>query len=82
MTPTTSSDLALLYQALASPIGIVVHSTNPQAAKGRLYAARKLDPQLAQLQFRTPATNPESELWIVREHVQLAGRKEEEGGGA
>ena len=70
MTSTTDFDLALLYQAQATPIGIVIHCPNPDTARQRLYRARKEDPALANLQFRLVTDRPE-ELWIVRENVQV-----------
>lgn len=60
--------LELCYQALASPIGIVVSVSDFGSAQQRLYSARKRsgDPDLACLQFRRSPTNPESEIWIVK----------------
>jgi len=60
--------LMLLYQALASPAGVVLAVTDFQACQQKLYQARKRsgDPDLAGLQFRRSPTSPDSELWIVK----------------
>jgi hypothetical protein len=46
--------LALLYQALAEPIGLVLEVSDPGRFKQQLYQARakSCDPELAGLQFR------------------------------
>ena len=59
--------LALLYEALASPLGIVVRVSNFATANQMLYKARKDcgDPALQCLQFRA-SPHADDELWIVR----------------
>jgi hypothetical protein len=59
---------ALLYQALASPLGIVLVVSDFHLAQQRLYAARKGlgDPALNALAFRHSPQDPHTELWIVR----------------
>lgn len=61
-------ELALLYQALSSDLGIVVESDNVALAKQRLYKARADagDPTLACLQLRTSPVRPDAEIWIVK----------------
>lgn len=61
-------ELELLYQALASPLGIVIRVDNFQLAQAKLYAARRQsgDPELACLQLRHSPFDPEQELWIIR----------------
>lgn len=60
--------LSLLYQALASPRGIVLAVTDFVPCQAKLYKARKDsgDPALAALQFRRSPQNPEGEIWIVK----------------
>lgn len=55
------------YEALLSPHGIIVRSTNPTATKSQLYLARKaaLDPQLEALSIADSPVDP-NEFWIVR----------------
>lgn len=65
--------LEYLYQALASPIGIVLHVSDFNLARQRLYQARAsaADPALAGLQFRASRVDPQ-ELWIVKGQVPEA----------
>jgi len=58
--------LDLLYQALNSPRGLIVTTTNVDALRQKLYRVRKEDPDLACLSLTTSRTSPESELWIVK----------------
>lgn len=57
----------ILYQALASPLGLVLQVSNFTTANQALYRARAAvgDPALAVLQFRRNPDNP-NELWIVK----------------
>jgi len=64
---------ALLYAALAEPIGLLCQGEPSFAlARQRLYAARKKlgDPALDILQFRA-SPFPEGNLVIVKESIQL-----------
>lgn len=58
--------LELLYEALRSPLGIVVQSEDPEALRARLYKLRVKDPELACLSFVISPLNPTSDLWILR----------------
>jgi len=64
--------LGILYQALAEPIGLLVASDNPQAARQRLYAARRLsgDASLAVLRI---ALSPlaQQQLLVIRADAAL-----------
>ena len=57
--------LDLLYEALASPYGIVVESTDPLLLRTKLYSERRKDPSFNRLSFVLSPTNPTSELWIL-----------------
>ena len=61
-------EIELLYQALNSPLGIVVAVSNFEKVKMRLYSKRREtgDPDLDILQFRRSPYSPESEMWIVK----------------
>lgn len=63
-----TSELELLYQALASPIGIVVRTSNFSLCQQRFYRARREagDPALDCLQLRRSPFAPEGEIWIVK----------------
>lgn len=67
------SELELLYQALHSPIGIVVVTDNYNLALGRLYKARReaADPELDKLQFRRSPTAPETQIWITKTEITV-----------
>jgi hypothetical protein len=67
-----SEALALLYQAAASPLGIVVPSSNLTILRARLYAARKdaADPSLDVLELRQGPDDP-SELWITHKGATI-----------
>jgi hypothetical protein len=60
--------LEILYQALASPIGLVIAVGDFVKDQAKLYQARSKsgDPDLEVLQFRRSPHNPEQELWIVK----------------
>ena len=59
--------LTLLYEALASPLGIVVQTTDPERTRMALYAERRkrADPALSALAICLPPFST-SELWLVR----------------
>lgn len=58
----------LLYQALASDLGIVVETNDVERTRAKLYAARREanDPALEILSFTPSRTSPETQLWIVK----------------
>lgn len=64
--------LELLYQALASPLGIVIETTDVERLRQRLYAERReaKDESLAALGLVPSRTAPESELWIVKKDAK------------
>lgn len=61
----------LWYQALASPIGIVVSVSDYAGAYARFMNAKRSmgDPALDNLQIRRSPHLPEQELWIVKKSV-------------
>ena len=60
-------ELEILYQAVGSPLGLVVKTSNFQLAQQRFYKARadSGDPDLTRLQFRHSPYDP-NDLWIVK----------------
>ena len=56
----------ILYEALASPLGLVVETNNPQNLRAKLYAARRADADLECLSIHLSPANPGGELWIVK----------------
>jgi len=64
--------LEILYQAMASPYGLVVAVDDFTKDQAKFYAARREsgDPSLDVLQFRRSPFNPQSELWIVKGKVK------------
>lgn len=57
--------LLILHQALASPFGVALETTDPLKAKAHLYKARAeaRQPALQCLQIRQ---GPEGEIWLVK----------------
>lgn len=62
--------LELLYDALRSPLGIVIATEDPERLRQQLYSVRKKrqddDPNLRVLSFLPSPTQPQSELWIIK----------------
>ena len=58
----------LWYEALASPLGIVVKTDDPAGDARELYIFRKKlkDPDLETISIMTSPTSPDSELWLVK----------------
>jgi len=56
----------ILYEALASPLGIEVETNNPENLRAKLYAARRADPALEPLSIHISPTNPSAALFIIR----------------
>ncbi len=59
--------LDILRNALASPIGLIVKSQNPEADKNAFRKAIQdsNDAAFAVLQIRTSPRNPNNEIWIL-----------------
>lgn len=69
MTPDEAQ--AILLEALAEPIGLLIRASDPKRASQRLYAARvKLGAQAADLQIRTWPRSAEADLAVVRRRVE------------
>jgi hypothetical protein len=74
--------LAILYQALGSPHGLVIETSNWNLARQRFYKARSDagDPALQGLEIRRSPEHPDTELLILHakkatEHRQTDGAK-------
>jgi hypothetical protein len=60
------NDLAeFLYQAYASPLGIILETDDPERLRQKLYAIRKGNPDFAVLSFVISPLNP-GDLWILK----------------
>lgn len=59
--------IELLYQALYSPLGIVVESESPERLRQKLYPLRKEREELSCLSFVISPTNPATDLWIIKQ---------------
>jgi hypothetical protein len=55
-----------LYQAVNSPHGIVLETSDPERLRQKLYAERKKDPDLASISITISRTSPESQLLLVK----------------
>lgn len=60
--------MAYLYQALASPAGIIINFDDVSLGRAKLYRARALsqDPDLDILQIRLSPFAPTEQVWIVK----------------
>ena len=59
--------LAILYEVLASPIGLAVATQTPGTDKRLFEQARALDFALANISIRLSHTNPNAELWLINQ---------------
>lgn len=61
--------LQLWYEALASDLGIVISTNNPEALRQVLYKARREsgDPALEGMSVRISPLLPDQEVWILRD---------------
>ena len=57
---------SILYEALASPLGLVVSTNNPQNLRAKLYAARRADADLECLSIHLSPLAPTTHLFIVK----------------
>ena len=62
--------LEKLYDALRSPLGIVVETEDAERLRQKLYSLRReyqeRDPALRSLSFVLSKTSPETQLWILK----------------
>lgn len=58
--------IELLYEALHSEVGIIVQTSDVEKLRQKLYPLRKESEELQVLSFIVSPTNPNSELWIVK----------------
>ncbi len=65
MKPTEVPLLQLLYDALHSPLGVEVATTDPERLRAKLYPLRKSDDIFLPLAFIISPFNLNN-LWIVR----------------
>jgi hypothetical protein len=64
--------LERLYDALRSPLGVIVETDDTERLRAKLYALRRKhearEPGFHSLAFLTSPTNPTTELWIIRKN--------------
>jgi len=58
--------LELLYAALNARIGVLVETNDVGRLQQRLYAERKVDPDLANLILKPDPARPDTHLFIIR----------------
>lgn len=56
----------LLYQALASPFGIVVQASPLERVRQVFYRARKEDPEFERIAILQSPLSPTDQLWLVK----------------
>ncbi len=66
--------MELLYEALHSPLGLVVETEDVEKLRQKLYSVRRSvnAPELSVLSFVTSPLLPRTNLWIVRRPDQEA----------
>ena len=57
--------IELLYEALNTPLGVIVNCTNPVLLRTKLYPLKKHDPDFERLGFVISPSQPDTQLWIV-----------------
>jgi len=57
---------SLLFEAINSPRGIELRTSDPEFLRQKLYQARKADPLFATLSFVISPTSPKDSLWIIK----------------
>ncbi len=55
-----------LYEALNSEHGVIVSTNDPERFRQRFYVERKRDQDLECLSCTLSPTNPNAEVWIVK----------------
>lgn len=62
------ASLNTLYEALGTPLGIVLQTDNPEKTRAKLYRLREAanDPMLKELSIVISPTMPQSQVWIVK----------------
>lgn len=62
------ASLNLWYEALGTPLGIVIQTDNPEKLRQKLYRLREQanDPMLADISIVISPTVPGSHVWLVK----------------
>ena len=62
------ASLSFWYEALGSPLGVVIATDNPERFRQKLYALRREanDPMLKDISIVVSPSNPGSHLWLVK----------------
>jgi hypothetical protein len=78
-THTNENLLSLMYQAVASPLGIIVVVSDVIEAKVRLGQVRKEngDSALRALSFIPSPYSPRTELWIVKKRLAVKPQEDD-----
>lgn len=59
-------ELEYLYAALNSEYGVIVHTTNLDITKARMYALMRGEPAFACLSLCTSPVSPAEEIYIIK----------------
>lgn len=64
----SEASLNTLYEALGTPLGVVVQTDNPEKLRQKLYRLRdgSDDPMLKELSIVISPTMPQSQVWLVK----------------
>lgn len=68
------ASINLWYEALGTPFGIAILTSDPERLRQKLYALRKAsgDPMLDSMSVVISPTNPGSQVWLVKRKANEA----------
>jgi len=60
-----------LYEALGSPLGVVIQTDNPEGLRAKLYRLRDQtdDPMLKEISIVISPSMPTSQVWLVKRKI-------------
>lgn len=58
--------LEILYDALRAEVGVIVRTDDVGHLRQKLYQLQKEEEELEQLSFVVSPTDPNSELWVIK----------------
>lgn len=78
IVPSEEELLGVWYRALASPLGVVLPTLDPERVRSALNRARagSLDPEIQGMSVCTSPDAPFAELWIVKDAPKGRAAKE------
>jgi hypothetical protein len=67
----SEASINLLYEALGSPLGVVIQTDNPEGLRAKLYRLRDQadDPMLKEISIVISPSMPASQVWLVKRKI-------------